>query len=291
MGNAITKSICCDVLLPIKNYKRFIYLLTKATESPKWLRHAFIVMTYEMSDEDLKVMTDWYYQERVKKTMPEVVFIPARGDVKELTKLYSLLLLAADNPFVYLQHENDELPVNIDKAIHFLYNNPNVDIAMGKCETFIDSKTPIEVFPLTTIKGEFIYDSKIAMKLFPSYFHPLASVIRKSVFDKVAYYDKEKEFKAFAYYYFILRCIEQKNVNIEYVPYTLKISNRKKENAITMSNNVRKMLIHDISLWVDEFADSEFKTFQKDILKLLQDGSITTFKEIDARIEEYIDDM
>lgn len=292
MKNIITRSICCDILLPITNYNRFVYFLTKASENPQWLRHSFVVITDGLSSSDEKAMEAWYYENRVKKPMPEVTIMKTKNSLeKNITAQYNSLLMAGSNPYVYFQNENDELPINIDKAIYFLYHNKDVDIVMGKCETFLEDKTPIEVFPMTTIQGDFLYDCELAMRLFPSYLHPLSSVMRKRVFSKVPYYDPDKNFKDFAFYYFILRCVEFKKAKIEYVPYTIKISNRKRENAITMSAGLRQRLVHDIRLWVNEFPESENKTFQMDILNLLEKGEITTFKEIDARVEDYIDNL
>jgi hypothetical protein len=73
------------------------------------------------------------------------------------------------------------------------------------------------------------------------------------------------------------------------MPYTIKISLRDKEHAIIMGPKTRQKLVNDIKLWAVEMPDDEFKDFQLDILHLLETGSITTFKEIDARIEDYLD--
>lgn len=290
MKHVITNSICCDVIVPISDVNRFIYLIDKAGKTPQWLRHNFIVLLNGVSEEDEKKAEDWYYNIRVEKAMPRVTFIKAKADlVNNMAGLYQNGIIAGDSPYVYLQDEKDELPINIDKTINYLYKNPDMDIAIGQCETFIDKNTPIERFPTVTLEGEFVHDCEEATKLFPSYLHPLSSVIRKSVFKKVPYFDIDKNFNEFSYYYFILRSIYNKNVNIDYLPYTIKISNRIKQHAILIGPKLRVRLIHDITLWIQELADNEYKQFQLDILDLLKKGEITTFKEIDARIEEHLE--
>lgn len=290
MKSIITRSICCDVILPITNYKRFIYLLNKASENPQWLRHSFVVITDGLSAEDEKTMHDWYYETRVTKPMPNVTIIKARHDIEgNISEQYASAIIAGDNPFVYFQNEKDELPINIDKSIYQLYYNDDVDIIMGKCETFLEDKTPIEVFPMTNINGEFLYDCATAMMLFPSYAHPLSAVMRKDVFLKEPYIQQGKPYHEFAYYSFALRCIQNEDVGIGYMPYTIKISNRLKEHAITMGPKLRQKLIEDAKLWVQEVTHQDSKEFQEEIISMLEKGEITTFKEIDARVEDYMD--
>lgn len=290
MKNIITSSICCDVILPISNHKRFMYLLNKAAESSQWLRHTFIVILDGVSVEDEKQLQDWYYETRVQRALPEVVISKARSDLSgNITAIYNSGILMGDNPFVYFQDEKDELPVNIDKSINYLYKNKDVDMCVAKCETFLEDRTPIEVFPVTSLKGDFLYSCEEATKLFPSYLHPLSSVIRKDLFKKIQYWDPAKAFSEFSYYYFILRCFYLKNVKIKFMPYTIKISNRKKEHAVVMGPLTRQKLVNDIRLWSAELPDDEYKEFQLEIMHLLETGAIITFKEIDARIEDYLD--
>lgn len=290
MKNIITSSICCDILLPINNYKRFVHLLTKASENPQWLRHSFVVITNGISAQDEKAMQDWYYENRVKKPMPNVSIIKARDDAKgNISSLYMAAMVAGDNPFVYFQDEKDELPVNIDKSIYYLVKNPQTDILIGKCETFLEDGTPIEVFPMSNIKGQFLYSCEEATKLFPSYLHPLSSVMRKEVFNKISYSDASKKLTEFAYYSFALRALEQEDVKVEYVSYTIKISTRQREHAITMGPKMRQRLVKSIKIWVEDLPEGPEKEFQVEIMHLMERGEITTFKEIDARIEDYLD--
>jgi hypothetical protein len=290
MKNSITSSICCDIILPITDYKNCVKLLEKAAESSQWLRHTFIVMLDGLSEEDEKSLQNWYYDIRVKKPMPEVVISQVRSDLRgNKTAIYNSAILIGDNPYVYFQSEKDSLPVNIDKTINFLYKKKDVDICVAKCETFLEDKTPIETFPVTDINNNFLYDCQEATLLFPSYLHPLSSVMRKSLFKKIPYWDPAKQFSEYAYYYFILRCIYSKNVNIKYMPYTIKISIRGKENAIVMGPLTRQKLVNDIKMWTVELPDDEYKDFQLDILHMLETGAITTFKEIDARVEDHLE--
>lgn len=290
MKNSITSSICCDIVLPVRDYKKCIKILDKASDSSQWLRHTFIVMLDGVNIEDEKALQNWYYETRVKKPMPEVVITQVRSDlVGNKTAIYQSAILIGDNPYIYFQNEKDRLPVNIDKTINFLYKNKDVDMCVAKCETYLEDKTPIETFPMTDIHNNFLYDCQKATLLFPSYLHPLSAVFRKTIFKKIPYWDSAKNFSEYAYYYFILRCIYSQNVKIEYMPYTIKISLRDKEHAIIMGPKTRQKLVNDIKLWAVEMPDDEFKDFQLDILHLLETGSITTFKEIDARIEDYLD--
>ena len=290
MKHVITNSICCDIILPLTDHKRFIYLIENASATPQWLRHSFVVVIAGLTSQEEQEMQDWYYDIRVKKALPNVTFIKAKEEIfNNVTALYQAGLVACDNPFVYMQDEKDELPINIDKTINFLYKNTDIDMAVAQCETFIDRHTPIEKFPATSLDNEFFYDCEEATKLFPSYLHPLSSVVRKSVFDKIPYFDMDKNFNEFAYYYFMLRVITNPNVKVEYLPYTIKVSNRSKEHAVIIGPKLRNRLIHDIKLWVGEFVDSQYRNFQLEVLDLLEKGEITTFKEIDARIEEHLE--
>jgi len=290
MKNPITSSICCDIIVTLTNYKRFIYLIQKAGETPQWLRHSFIFILDGIGEKEEQEMHDWYYGLRGKQALPNAIVLKGRKDLwGNQAGLYDSGLMASDNPFVYFQSEKDELPVNIDKSINYLYKNPDYYAVIGKCETFLEDGTLIESFPGTNIDNEFLYDCEEAIKLFPSYLHPLSSVIRKELFTKVPYWDMDKNFNEFAYYYFVLRAVYSKNVKIDYVPYTIKVSNRQREHAIVIGPKLRARLIHDIRLWVDEFGENEYTEFQHDILQLLEEGAITTFKEIDARIEDYLD--
>lgn len=290
MKNVITRSICCDVVISLTDQANFQRLLNKAAENPQWLRHSFIVVLDKISEEVEKKLQEWYYDTRVKHPMPDVTFIRARGDIEgRITMQYKSALVAGDNPFVYFQDEKDNLPINIDKSIYHLYYNKNIDVVIGKCETFLQDGTPVEVFPMTNIKGEFLYDCHDAMMLFPSYAHPLSSVIRKSLFNKIDYSDDSEDFNEFAFYDFALRAMQDDNVGIEYMPYTIKISTRCKQYAVAMGPLLRQRLVSDAKLWIKNLPVGNNKEFQIDIIKMLECGEITTFKEIDARVEDYMD--
>jgi hypothetical protein len=290
MNNTITNSICCDILLPLTNYKRFIHLINKACDNTQWLRHSFVVITDGISAEDEHAMKEWYEETKKTKPMPDVTIIHAnKYIIGNISKLYNFAILKSYSPFVYFQNENDELPINIDKSIFKLYNDDNIDILIGKCETFLKDRTPIEIFPLTNIDGKFLYDCKKAMKLFPSYAHPLSSVMKRSVFAKEPYFIENKNFSELAYYDFILRCLDNDDINIEFVPYSIKLSNRQSKTAVIIGVKIRQKLVEDIQLWLTDKPENKYKEFQKEILDLLAKGELVTFKEIDSRIEDYLD--
>lgn len=290
MKNAIVNAICCDLLIPVTSAKRFIYLLTKASESARWMRHGFIFVLDNVSEEQERKINDWYYNTRVTTTLPDVSIVKApNGFSGNKAALFSSGIKVSTNPYIYFQNEKDELPINIDSCVNFLYKNKDYVACFGQCETFLEDGTLLEKFPIIDFKGNYNYDCTEASKLFPSYVHPLSAVFRKEVFDKVPYWDNDKAFRDFSYYYFLLRLLSNSEFKIKYMPYVVKIAKRSSQAASSISAKIRQDLVHDIKLWLTEFPDSLYRDFQLEILELLENGSITTFKEIDARIEDYLD--
>lgn len=289
MTNIINREICCDVIIVVTDYKRFQKILTTQAMQPKWLRHKFIAIL-KMSESEQETLKSWYYDQRLEHAMPEVTMLKAKADLQDkMPALHNMGILAANNPYIYIHFEKDDLPVNIDRAIYEMYYDPEIMACFGRTETFLENGTPLEHFPMVNPKGEFLYDCKKATKLFPSHIDPLATVFRRSLFEKVPYWDVEYQFKEFAYYNFVLRVLNHPNVEVEFVEYTIKKAKRKQHLAGNISSGMLARLIHDIRLWLPEFPESEYKEFQQEILSLLENNEILTFKEIDARIEDYLD--
>jgi len=289
MSNSIRKIISCDIVTVVTDYKKFIGLLSRQSSQPQWLRHNIIAIL-NMSNEDEQKLHSWYYESRVNQVMPEVTLIKAKADLKNCTAaMYNMGIMAGNSPFVYLQSEHDELAENIDKTIFKLYNDKKLQACSARTETFLETGTPIEKFPLLNSDDDFKYDCYEATRLFPSYVDPLSAVFKRSIFNKLLYWEIEYQFKEFTYYHFILRILGDPSIKVTFVPYTIKKSKRKQEFAGNMSLPMRNKLIHDIRLWLPEYPETKYKDFQQEILHLLENNEITTFKEIDARIEDYLE--
>ncbi|MCP4355688.1 MAG: hypothetical protein GY793_08700 [Proteobacteria bacterium] len=289
MTNSIDRMISCDIITVVSNYKDFVDMLSKQGSRTQWLRHNIIAIL-NMSDQDAQSLESWYYDARVNHPMPEVTMIKAKKDHKgDLSAMHNAGILAGHNPFIYIHNENDDLPSNIDKTIFKLYNDKNLQACFARTETFLDNRTPLEKFPLLNPDGEFKYDCLEATKLFPSYIDPLSAIFKRSIFDKIPYWDMEFQFKGFAYYHFILKLLENTSYKVEFLPYTIKIAKRKNISAGNISAGLRNNLVHDIKLWLPEHPEDKYKDFQQDILHLIEEGQIITFKEIDARIEDYLE--
>lgn len=290
MQNHISNSISCDILMPVTKPSRFIYLMNKTIGQPQWLRHSFVIVLDNLNSTDEQKIKDWYYANRIEKNLPEVIILNAPANIhRNRAALFQTGLQASSNPYVYFQNERDELPINIDRCIKSLYENKKLVACFGQCETYLKDGTKLEEFPIVGLDHTYKYDCIEATKLFPSYAHPLSAVFKKSLFKTIPYWDPKKILSDYSYYYFVLQILQNHKFKVEYKPYTIKISNRENTSAALITQKVKKDLIKDMKVWIDCSDDNRYKNFQREILNLLESNEITTFKEIDARIEDYLD--
>lgn len=289
MTNIISRAICCDIIMIVSDYNRLIEILTKQAGQPHWVRHT-IVAVLNMSATDEQLLNSWYYEARMKLVMPNVVMIRPKVETrKSVPAMQNAGLLVGNNPFVYFHSEKDDLPLNIDRAIFRLYHNQNLKACVGRCEVYLTDGTPLENFPALNSDEHFQYGCYEATRLFPSYIDPFSTVFRKTAFEEFKFFEPELDFQEFAYYHFMLKMLERSSSNVEFLTYTIKKAKRSKDQGGLISSGLRERLINDIKVWLPEHQDDEYKEFQIDILTLLENNDIVTFKEIDARIEDYLD--
>ena len=290
MRNIITNVISCDLLIPVTKVHKLKKIIEEAAKNPAWLRHNFIAVLDSVPQEEEKMLQEWYYDNRIKQSFPHVIIIKAPVDYKRnRPALFQMALKSSENPYVFFYNDKDPLPLNLDRAIKHMYENPDLDVCFAQCQTFLKDGKKLEIFPTLNQDDKFNYDCVQASKLFPSYVHPLSGVFKKEILKSIPYWDMQKHFRGYHYYYFILRLLNNSVINFTTLPYIIRRSVRNGENASMINGTLRTDLVHDLKMCLEEMPETEYKDFQYEIVGMLEKADIVTFKEIDARIEEFMD--
>jgi hypothetical protein len=132
-----------------------------------------------------------------------------------------------------------------------------------------------------------MYNPVAASKLFPVYLNPHSALFRRSIFD-VLPYDDGQPYKRYDDCAFFTRLLYS-GLTVASFPKVIKRTLRPKEDAGVISPPMAKALVHDGLQWLKYVTDPKAKAFHEQILGMLQRDEITSFREIEARIEDHFD--
>jgi hypothetical protein len=258
-----------------------------ALNPSKWMNHHFYVV-YD-TEEECKILKAWVEEAREFMSLPKITTVLAAPEnIKNVTALRQQGLEQGSNPYIYFQDDDDPLPMGVDRRMKMMDSNNWVAI-YGLTRSVGPRGQLIEEFP-TLAQDNFMYEPVEATKLFPTYTHPLAALFKRSLFDKVSLGDDHR------YQYsgsnaFCVRLF-MSGLPIHFLPDVVRtVRHHTGNNNGIFQKTEASQLAHDIHLWQEHIQDTDILQFQKNIAQSLIDGRITTYREIDAQVEEKMEDM
>ena len=287
MVSPILRATSIDFTLVVRDASKVISLLEATTTKPKWRRHTFVVVIDDNTDTALRPLQDWYRNNRQKLALPELraKLCPPRAQ-GNMAALRQQAINLGENPFVFFQLEDDPLPEYPETLLRAL-DDLNADAIYGQTQTTFINGNLIEIFPTANAQGQFMYNPVAASRMFPVYLNPHSALFRRSVFD-VLPFDDGQTYKRYDDCAFFTRLLFS-GLSVASFPKVIKRTVRPKEDAGVITPNMAKALVHDGLMWLKYVNNPLAKAFQEQILGMLQREEITSFREIEARIEDHFD--
>ena len=279
-----------DLIIPTRRPAAFgIELLQEAARSRDWMRHHFIFVFDADQQAAERRLKEWVQTHHSNMALPQVTtcFAPAASK-GNLSALRQQGLNLGKNPFVYFQDDDDPLPTGLNRRVT-LMQNEDWDAVYGVTETYSSRGLLIERFPTLDSHGNYLYNVARGMQLFPTYAHPLAALFRRRVFDATPYADGNRYTLADSGS-FVTRLLTAKG-KMTALPDRIRVARQHTDNvsAPIMDEAQATALAADIANWLPTLKDETILAFQQNIHDELLAGTITTFRDIDARIEEALE--
>jgi hypothetical protein len=279
-----------DIIIPsMRGAETVSKILLAAAQNPTmWMRHNFIIIFDADDETESHALRKWVETTREEMPLPNTLITTAlpqnRGNVAAIREQGVEL---GSKPFVYFQDDDDPLPDELETFLSYLLKNEDTFAAYGVCCTINSRGQIIEHFP-PVINGSYTIDPYEGMRYFPTYPHPLAALFRRSIFKNVPIYDASHNISD-GNAFFSLR-LTNSGLKLKFLTETLRtVQHHAGNDTGIMSDRLRMSLAHDIVAWRNLITDPDIVNFQAMVAEELKDGMITTYKEIDALVEEHIE--
>ena len=279
-----------DLVVPTRRDPEFaIELMKNAGENPFWQQHTMLFVFDQDTTEVEDDFRAWVRKAREDLPLPWVLTTTAEPEARQnLAALRQQGVGMGVNPFVYFQDDDDPLPSGMPRRID-LMQSQGWDAVYGAVETVTSRGQMIERFPGINGSGQFAYDPVAGSRWFPTYLHPLAALFKRSVFEAVPYFDGNA-YKMCDNAAFFTRLLFS-GAKVTALPDIVRRAVQHDDNISEPILNgwQRENLVHDMKVWRACITDPAVAEFQDDVAAQLQDGLLSTFKEIDALVEGKIE--
>lgn len=278
---------CIDVIIVSNRGINMIEKLFKeaAMLPEKWSMHHFYVV-YD-TEEECRALKAWHEEVREFLRLPKITpVLAAPENIKNVTALREQGLKQGNNPYVYFQDDDDPLPTGLERRMKIMDSN-NWMAIYGLTRSVGPRGQIIEEFPMLS-QENFMYEPIEATKIFPTYAHPLAALFKRGLFNKLPLSDGNR-YMCSGSNAFCVRLFAS-GLPIHFLPDVVRTVRHHagNNNGIFELNEARK-LAQDIHMWAPHVHDSDIMNFHTQIAKGLEDGRITTYREIDAQVEAKIE--
>lgn len=279
-----------DMIVPTRRGAPFVIpLLEKAANNVDWIRHTFIIVFDFDTEDDLNKVKSWYRRAKKEMPMPWITLVMAEPESRgNVAALRHQGIQNGQNTFIYFQDDDDPLPRGIEKRINYM-NETGFDAVYGVTETTTSRGQLIERFPPLDTGGNYIFDPILGSKIFPTYLHPACALFKRSLLEAHPYYDGTVYHISDAGAY--LQRILFADAKVAALPDVVRRAVQHEDNGSEpiMPEHQRKLLVEDIRNWRKFVTSEEIAEFQDDLIDMLTNGEVTTFKEIDAWIEDQME--
>lgn len=282
-----TRTDCVDfVIVSNRGTKMITKLFEEAANKPeKWMIHHFIVV-YDSAEEcrDLKT---WVEKNREIMPLPRITTcLSAPENHKNVNALRAQGLEQGRNTYVYFQDDDDPLPEGLDRRIRMMESSSWMAV-YGITRSVSSRGQTIEEFPVL-VRENFAYEPIESTRLFPTYTHPLAALFKRELFNTVPISDTNK-YKCSGNNAFSVRLFSS-NLPIHFLPDIIRTVREHAGNSNGIfEEGEAENLAADIKKWAEQVNNSSVVEFQNTIAESLLEGTITTYREIDAQVEAMIE--
>ncbi|MFT7432425.1 MAG: hypothetical protein ACI9TY_000037 [Alphaproteobacteria bacterium] len=270
------------IIVSNRGTTKITQLFKEAAASPeKWMAHHFIVV-YD-TEEECRDLKAWVAQSREFLPLPRITpCLAAPQNCKNVNALRAQGMEQGTNAYVYFQDDDDPLPEGLERRIKMMESSTWVAI-YGITRNISARGQIIEEFPVL-VRDNFAYDPNEATRMFPTYAHPLAALFKRDLFKKVPICD-ENIYNCSGSNAFSVRLFAS-NLPVHFLPDLIRTvrDHAGNSNGIFESGEAEN-LAADIQTWSSQLNDVAVETFQKEIAEALIEGTITTYREIDAQVE------
>ncbi|MBI1364159.1 MAG: hypothetical protein GC134_09260 [Proteobacteria bacterium] len=279
-----------DLVIPTRRGVTFITkLFEEAAQNPDWMRHTFIIVVDTEDPDHYDQIKAWYRAAKEELPLPWLTLELAHPEAKgNVSRLRQQGLELGHNAHVYFQDDDDPLPKGLENRIR-LMKEQDWDAVYGVTETTTSRGQLIERFPPIDPSGNYTFDPVFGSKLFPTYLHPSSALFRRTVFEKYPFFDGTQYHIAGNAAFFVR--LLNGDAKVTALPDTVRRAVQHEDNVSEpiMPGWQRNDLAEDVRHWLKYVKDSAVAEFHEEIAQMLESGEITTFKEIDAIVEDAID--
>jgi hypothetical protein len=253
-----------------------------------WLKSSFTIVFDEMPEEAAK-LSEWYKSLVESIPLPRINIINIDGRRGDLNYLRAQGLEKGSLPFVYFQDDDDDLPINVEVILKILNEEPDLHAVFGVTESINTRYQIVEQYPVITQDGHFKVDPVEGTRWFPTYPHPSAGVFRRKIFGSFSYYT-DKLYRVCGNGAFLMQLLNGGG-HIVFIPYVIRrvLLHETNMTPPVLDESIRNALALDIETWQEYITNHEVKMFQNKIIDRLKNREITSFKEIDAMVEERVE--
>ena len=280
-----------DLVIPTRHDTSYVVrLLDEAAKDPRWVKHTFHFIFDANAQDSAYKMREWLADNR-DRTLPKVEFFFAPPQATGRPNLLRQIgLNQGRNPFVYFQDDDDPLPENLNLCRDILSSAPDCGAVFGLTETYTPRGQLIERFPNVDTDGGNADQIITGMRIFPTYGHALSGLFRREVFQDNPL-DDGQNYQMCGINAFILSLLESYD-DIRAIPDVIRRIRQNQDNprSPVFGENRRLLLAEDISLWLRYISSPRVRRFHEEIRKELMEGSISTYRDITARIEEALEE-
>jgi hypothetical protein len=250
-----------------------------------WLKSNFIVVFDERPNE-VEKLQKWHATMSEMEPFPRLTVMNINDKRGDLNYLRQQGIEQGRLPFVYFQDDDDDLPINVEIAIKLLNDTPYLHAVFGVTESINKHYQIVEQYPVISADGNFKVDPVEGTRWFATYPHPSAAVFRRKTFESFPYHTDEL-YRVCGNGAFLTKLLSSGG-QIVFIPYVIR-------RALLHGHNMTPPVIDaetcnalalDIENWQQYVTSREVKSFQEKIIERLRNGEITSFKEIDAMVEE-----
>lgn len=281
-----------DVVIPTCRAAEFsIKLLQEAAEKAAiWQKHRFIFVFDHPAEEAEETFRDWV-RDHEHLPLPRVSTHTISPELSgNLAAIRQKGFDMGDSPFIYFQDDDDPLPCGIERRLKLMLTQP-WEAVYGATETITTRGQLIERFPTMRHEHMFLYDVVEGTRWFPTYLHPLSALFRRSMIERFKY-DDGTPYRIFENAAFVTRMLH----GGARVVALADVMRRAVQHGDNLSDPIfsgaeRADLVADIRQWQEFISDHRVRSFQEHVADLIEEGTISTFKEIDVLIEEKLDSL
>ena len=280
-----------DLVIPTRHDTSYVLrLLEAAARDPRWVKHTFHFIFDANAQESSHKLRKWLSDNR-EKTLPnvETFFAPPQATGRP-NLLRQIGVNQGSNPYVYFQDDDDPLPENLNICRDILNSAPQCGAVFGLTETYTPRGQLIERFPTVEAGGSNADQIIEGMRIFPTYGHALSGLFRREVFQDNPV-DDGQNYQMCGINAFILSLLESYD-DIRAIPEVVRRVRQNPENprSPVFGENRRLLLAEDISLWMRYISSPRVRRFHEEIRQELMEGTISTYRDITARIEQALEE-